>query len=218
MRGRELISVVAVVISVVTILTVSVSAHVVVRPSEVLTADFQTFTVGAPNEKETVFNEVKLEIPSGLMHVSVNTKPGWEVDIEREGSGDEATVKSITWSGGSVPSGFREDFGFSAQVPAEETELQWKAYQTYDDGTTVSWNLTEKEQPKNKDGSPDFSKSGPFSVTKVAAQTETEAIAGDIEKAASDAKGSADRAFYIGIAAVVVSLVSLYFATKKSEP
>lgn len=195
------------------------SAHVVVLPDETLTASFLTFTVSAPNEKEVAFNSVKLLIPSGLKYVTPSVKNGWQVNVEKDGEGESATVKSITWSGNSVPAGFREDFTFSGQAPAEPTDLQWKAYQTYENGETVAWDLAEDKQPKNADGSPDFSKSGPFSVTKVVKEPEasaqtTEAI-NKAEQAAVDAKDSANRAMYIGIAGVVLALIAIFLATRK---
>jgi uncharacterized protein YcnI len=192
------------------------SAHVVVRPAEVLTSGFQTFTVGAPNEKGVTFNKVELKIPEGLGHVSPVKMPGWDIEVEKEGSGEEAVATAIIWSGNEVESGFRQDFMFSARVPAEATELNWKAYQTYTNGQTVAWDLTEEEQPTKEDGSPDFSKSGPFSVTKVVAETEATTALNRAEQTAADADSSATRAMYVGIAGVVVGLVGIYLATRKS--
>jgi uncharacterized protein YcnI len=196
------------------IFSVSASAHVTVKPAEVLTASFNSFIVGAPNEKEMAFNEIKLEIPEGLKHVTPSVKPSWDVNVEKVGEGEEATVKSITWSGGSVPSGFREDFAFSAQAPGEAGDIQWKAYQTYEDGVTVSWNLSSEEQAKSDDDSHDFSTSGPFSVTKVVVENAENTQATD-SSAVADAQNKADISFYIATTGVIVGLVALYFATRK---
>lgn len=205
----------AVISAFLLMLTSAASAHVVVQPAEVPAASFQTFTAGAPNEKDIPFNEIKLLIPEGLGHVSVTQKPGWQVNVETEGEGSETAVKSITWHGGNVPAGFREDFTFSAQAPAETTELRWKAYQTYANGETVAWDLTNDEQPKTADGAPDFSQSGPFSVTKVVAETELAASLKKAEQAASDAKKSANRALYVGAAGIVIGLTGIALATRK---
>jgi uncharacterized protein YcnI len=193
------------------------SAHVVVRPAEVLTAGFQTFNVSAPNEKDVAYNNIKLVIPSGLMSVSPTVKPGWQVDVEKEGTGEKATVKSITWSGNSVAPGFREDFTFSSKVSSDATDLQWKAYQTYEGGITVAWDLTAAQQPKKADGSPDFSKSGPFSLTKVVKETEATTSLKKAEQATANAKKAADRALYVGVAALILSLVGVYGATRKAS-
>ncbi len=193
------------------------SAHVVVRPAEVLTASFQTFTVGAPNEKDVPTASVKLMIPGGLKHVLPTSKPGWQVDVEKEGSGEAAAVTSITWSGNTIPVGFREDFTFSAQVPAEALELQWKAYQTYENGDTVAWDLAQDKQPKKPDGKPDFSKSGPFSVTKVASETEAAAALKKLEQTTADAESAASRSQYISVAALAVGLGGVYLATRRKR-
>ncbi len=191
------------------------SAHVVVKPAEVMTAGFQTFTVGAPNEKEVAFNRVELKIPEGLEHVTPEQMAGWDIKVTKEGEGEQAVVKSIVWSGNEVRSGFRQDFTFSAKVPSEATEIRWKAYQTYTDGLVVSWDLSAEEQPKKEDGSPDFSKSGPFSVTKVVSETEAEMLAAQTAQKAVDAETTAKRALYVGVAGAVLSVVAVYLASKK---
>jgi uncharacterized protein YcnI len=185
------------------------SAHVVVRPGEAVTAGFQAFTMGVPNERDTDTTELKLTMPAGLKYVSPTQKPGWQIDVEKDGTGEDAVVKSITWSGGSVGVGFRDDFTFSAQVPAKATELQWKAYQTYADGTVVSWDQPASAT-KEEGGT-----SGPFSVTKVVATTQTDADIKKAQSAAADAKSAADTALYIGIAGVALGLAGIYLATRK---
>jgi uncharacterized protein YcnI len=200
--------------------TTQVTAHVVVRPAEVKTASFTTFTIGVPVEKDIPTTSLKLLIPEGLQYVTPTLKTGWFVSAEKEpieeGTGhSDAKVTSITWSGNTIPAGFRDEFTFSAKVPEAATQLEWKAYQTYADGTVVAWDKTETEQPKNEAGEPDFSAAGPFSVTKIVTETEGEIAQKRTEQAAGDADESADRAFYIGIAASVLSLVAIGLAFRK---
>lgn len=137
------------------------SAHVVVKPASVGVAAFQTFTMGVPVEKDITTTGLRLVIPDGLKYVSPNVKPGWSVSVKKEGEGEDAHVTEISWTGGSIPSGQRDDFVFSAQAPAKEGELHWKAYQTYADGSIVTWD----QEPK--DERDDDSAGGPYSVTKV---------------------------------------------------
>lgn len=185
------------------------SAHVVVKPAEVVTAGFQTFTIGVPNEKAIPTTEVKLAIPEGLQYVSPTVKSGWSINVEKEGSGEDATVKSITWSGGEIGEGLRDDFTFSAKVPENATELQWKAYQTYADGTVVSWDQAES------DNSHGGGNSGPFSVTKVVTETSQDTAAKKADQAAADASHTARQALYVGIAGVVVGMIGIFFATRR---
>lgn len=186
------------------------SAHVVVKPVEVLTAGFQTFTIGVPNEKDIPTTSIKLVIPDGLKHVSPTQKTGWQIDVEKEGTGEDATVKSITWSNDMIDAGFRDDFTFSGQVPEKATDLQWKAYQTYSDGTVVSWDKASTGGDDEEGGN-----SGPFSVTKVVSETAQDAAMKKADQAAADAKTAASNSLYVGIAGVVLGLVGVFLATRK---
>lgn len=198
-------------------LTGLASAHVVVKPAEVVTAGFQTFTMGVPNEKSVANVGLKLMIPAGLKHVSPTVKPGWNITVEKAGEGEEATVTSISWSGGSIASGYRDDFTFSAQVPAETGDLQWKAYQTYADSVIVSWDKSTEDQPKKADGSPDFTSSGPFSVTKVVSETQATTDLKATQQAAADANTAAKRAGYLAIAGLAIGVAAFVSSTKNSK-
>lgn len=180
----------------------SAFAHVVVKPAEVLTAQFQTFTVSVPNEKDNPTTKLKLIVPEGLEYVTPTVKNGWKIKSEKS----KDTVKSITWSDGSIGVDLRDEFTFSAKLPSEATELKWKAYQTYSDGSTVSW---DKETDNGHDGSD----TGPFSVTKVVAETDGKAIATEPSEVKSESV--ATPALYTAIAGVVISLVAVFIALRR---
>lgn len=188
----------------------TVSAHVVVRPAEVVTAGFQTFTVGVPNEKDIPTTSIKLLIPDGLRHVSPTQKAGWQIATAKQGTGEETVITSITWSGGAVNPGLRDDFTFSAQVPETATELQWKAYQTYADGTVVSWDQAGDGGHGEAAGN-----TGPFSVTTVVAESTQDTSAKNANQTAADAKKAASRSLYVAAAGVVVGLMGVFLATRK---
>lgn len=142
----------------------SAFAHVTVKPSQVNIGTFQVFDISVPVEKEIPAVGIRLNIPEGLDYVSPTVKPGWKVDIKKNSDGK---VTELAWSSGSIPAGQRDDFTFSAKVPTTSGTLQWKAYQTYKDGSVVSWDLDADKQPVKENGEPDFSKSGPYSKTEV---------------------------------------------------
>jgi len=130
------------------------SAHVIVTPSSIgIGTDDVPFTAGVPNEKNIPVIGLKLLIPSGLADVVPNVKPGWTITVKK--NGDQVT--EIDWAGGSIPVGERDQFTFSAQVPADQTTLDWKAYQTYQDGGIVAWD----EDPA------DLTSTNPYSETQV---------------------------------------------------
>lgn len=196
----------------------SVFAHVSVKPAEVGVGAFQTFTVGVPNEKGIAVTKIRLVLPDGLEHVSPNIKSGWKVDMVHEESSsmsqdpaghDDHIVKEIIWTG-VIPAGYREDFYFSAKAPVSTTTVMWKAYQTYADGSVVSWELSpDAQQPKDEKGNPDYTKFGPASSTKVV---------NDLAQApqSEDAKPK-DSSNKIAMLALVLSLISLGWQFSKKS-
>lgn len=141
----------------VLLLPASAFAHVVVTPKEASVAQRLIFTMSVPNEKSVAVTNLKLLVPSGVTDITPTSKDGWKITTIKDTDGE---VASINWSG-AIPIGERQDFSFSAQVPAQTTELDWKAYQTYADNSTVHWD----QKPTSDHESDD---SGPYSVTKVA--------------------------------------------------
>jgi uncharacterized protein YcnI len=189
----------------------TVQAHVTVKPSSAGVASFQTFTLSVPSEKEIATVNIRLLVPEGLQNVTPTVKSGWTIRLVE----DHDIVKEIVWSNGSIPGEYRDEFSFSAKVPATETTLFWKAYQTYKDGSVVAWELTpDRSQPKKADGAPDFSQFGPASQTKIindlqaSSQTpKTDCAQTDCVKPTNKNDGTA-----FGVVAIIISLISLYFA------
>lgn len=175
-------------------------AHVTVKPSTGLPAAYQTFTTSVPNEKEIPVTEIRLVIPSEIGSVTPTVKQGWAISTEK--SGDKVT--EIVWRGGTIDAGLRDEFTFSAQLPAKESEVIWKAYQTYQDGSVVSWD----QKPADDHGheSEDETK-GPYSVTSVKEAK---------EESPQPASSSSDNLPYVisGVA-VLLSALALTRASKK---
>lgn len=137
----------------------SVSAHVSVKPAGANVATHTDFSITVPNEKEIPTTTVRLVVPDALQSVTPYVKAGWKIDVKKDGD----KVKEITWTGGLIPAGQKDLFNFTTQVPVSETTLIWKTYQTYEDGTTVSWDA----DPKIKDDDSEKAVSGPWSETKI---------------------------------------------------
>lgn len=192
----------------------SAAAHVVVKPAEAPTASFQTFTVSVPSERDEPTTGLKVLIPEGLKHVSPTVKPGWQIMVDKKGEGKSAAVTAIVWSDGVIPAEFRDEFTFSAQTPAQATDLKWSAYQTYENGEVVAWDLAKDKQPKKADGSPDFSMSGPFSVTTLTAKAP---IATHEDASASEVEVVANRALSMSAVAVILGLVAIFLGTRKKS-
>lgn len=185
------------------------SAHVTVSPNEATTASYQTFTISVPNEKSIPTVSVKLLIPEVIGSATPTQKAGWQIVKEMTGEGDSQRTTSLTWEGGSIADGTRDEFTFSAKLPEKATDLQWKAYQTYADGTVVAWD--QDEHGNHGHGG----NSGPFSVTKVAEQSEADIAATKTDQAAKDAQTNAERTLYISVGALLLSAVTMGVALRK---
>lgn len=174
------------------------SAHVIVTPNHANVGQELVFNVSVPNERTVPVSSVKLDVPKGVDEVTPTTTPGWT--ITTDGSGDDVTA--ITWTG-SIPVGQREDFSFGAQVPGTASQLDWKAYQTYADGTVVHWD----QKPDGDDDA--VGTAGPYSVTKVI---------NDLSSANTSINASSSNkdtlALALSIAAFVLSIGGLFIRRK----
>jgi uncharacterized protein YcnI len=201
--------VVGVALGIASLVTGSASAHVVVKPSDALTGAFQDFSVNVPNEKDMPVTIVKLLVPGSVQEVTPTVKPGWQIDVEKDGQAGTAKVKSITWSVGTIPVGLRDDFGFSAKTPDKATDIQWKAYQTYEGGQVISWD----QKPAANETDDDSAVNGPYSVTKVTAKPVTTQDASSND----DQANTNNQARAISIVALAVSVVAFSIATRKNK-
>ncbi len=163
----------AIALTIFTLTAQSALAHVAVTPAEVVTASRQDFSVGVPNEKDIPTTSVRLVLAEGLSSVTPYVKPGWDIEMKTSGEGEDANITEIIWSGGKISQGLRDVFVFRAMTPADETTLVWKAYQTYSDGTVVSWDQEESED--GHDEAEDETK-GPQSETKVVKALSTDHV------------------------------------------
>lgn len=158
-----------------------VFAHAVVSPKQAGVAAFVDFSLSVPSEKDASTTSVKLMLPASVNIVTPVVKPGWKVVVKSgpvpagmqapkamDGDVMDSIPTEIDWTGGSIPSGQKDLFTFSVQTPAQPTELDWKVYQGFSDGSTVSWDLGPNDsQPKDDKGNSDFSSKGPYSKTMV---------------------------------------------------
>jgi uncharacterized protein YcnI len=145
------------------ILPVTAYAHVIVTPGQAGVGQELVFNISIPNERQVAVTGLKLLIPDGVSDVIPTSQAGWTITTTTgtpNDSTDGPTTTAINWSG-TIPVGQRQDFSFSAQVPGQATELDWKAYQSYADGTVVHWD----QKPTGSDDA--NGNAGPYSVTHV---------------------------------------------------
>jgi uncharacterized protein YcnI len=118
-------------------------AHAEISPAVVLSKHLQEFGLLVPTEKENATTtSVELTVPSGFAIDSFVPAPGWKRTVQSKGSGEEAIVQKVTWTGGKTPTGEDSAFHFLAS-PSSSKTYDFKVRQTYSDGSIVDWSGPE---------------------------------------------------------------------------
>lgn len=194
---KRLITGIIISIATLSLLPTATFAHVVVTPAKASIGQHLTFNVSVANEKDVDVTALKLTIPAGLDDVSPTTKDGWTIDTTKTGD----AVTEISWTNGKIPVGQRQDFSFGAQAPAKAGDIDWKAYQTYADGTVVKWD----QAPTNSDT--EGENVGPYSVTTVSDDLTTPVV--------STQTPTTSLTLVLSIVAVILSVASLFIRRRK---
>jgi uncharacterized protein YcnI len=141
--GRRLVAVGLVAAAASLVIAAAASAHARVSPPVVLSKTGQVFSLAVPTEEEgATTTKIEFTPPSGFSIDSFVPSPGWHREVESTGSGEDAVVTKVTWTGGSVPTGEDAFFQFLAQTDSTKT-YTFGVRQTYSDGKVVDWNGSE---------------------------------------------------------------------------
>jgi uncharacterized protein YcnI len=125
------------------VVAASAAAHAHVSPPVALAKAGQVFTLAVPTEKDgATTTSVELTPPQGFSIDSFVAAPGWKRAVQQTGSGENATITKVTWSGGAVPTGEATSFGFLATA-ATSGSYTFGVRQTYSDGSVVNWSGPE---------------------------------------------------------------------------
>jgi uncharacterized protein YcnI len=135
---------VAVTMAAALVLAAVASAHAIVSPPVAKSEVLQQFTLSVPTEKEDVTTKkIEMTVPSGFAIDSFEPAPaGWERQVKSTGSGEDAVVQSVIWTGGDVPTDEDSVFRFNGSVSGDKT-YTFGVRQTYSDGSVVDWNGPE---------------------------------------------------------------------------
>jgi uncharacterized protein YcnI len=119
-------------------------AHASVSPAVSLAGALQLYSLAVPTEKSgATTNKIVLTVPKGFGIDSFVPPPaGWTQSAQSTGSGEDAVVQQVTWSGGRTPTGQDAMFQFLAQ-PASPGTYTFHVQQTYSDGSIVNWDGPE---------------------------------------------------------------------------
>jgi uncharacterized protein YcnI len=116
------------------------SAHARISPAVSLSGKLQLYSLAVPTEKAGVTTStIVLSVPNGFGIDSFVPPPtGWTQNVKSTGSGDNAIVQQVTWTGGKTPTGEDSMFQFLAQ-PSKPGTYTFHVQQTYSDGSIVNW-------------------------------------------------------------------------------
>lgn len=115
------------------------SAHVKIYPEKVTAGSYETFTVSVPSEKENAnTTKIKVDIPKNVVISRVEPRSGWKYQLKKDNTGK---IMAITWkatNSGLKPIEFIQ-LKMEGKVKKNADQINFKAYQTYSDGSTVKW-------------------------------------------------------------------------------
>jgi uncharacterized protein YcnI len=121
--------------------------HARVSPAVSVSGQLQLYSLAVPTEKSGATTaKIVMTVPSGFGIDSFVPPPaGWKQRVQSTGSGEDAVVQRVTWTGGATPTGEDSLFEFLAQ-PASAKEYTFRVQQTYSDGSIVDWSGSESSE------------------------------------------------------------------------
>jgi uncharacterized protein len=122
------------------LLPAGASAHARISPPVSVSGKLQLYSLAVPTEKAGLTTaKIVMTVPAGFgIDSFVPPPPGWHQRVSQTGSGDNAVVTRVTWTGGHTPTGEDSLFQFLAQ-PASAKTYTFAVEQTYSDGSIVNW-------------------------------------------------------------------------------
>ena len=128
------------------VVATTASAHARMSPSVSLANELQLYSLAIPTEKANAYTtKIVLTLPKGFSIDSFVPSPGWTRAEHSTGSGEDAVVTQVTWSGGHTPTEEDSLFQFLAQPSAAGT-YTFHVQQTYSDGSIVDWSGPESSE------------------------------------------------------------------------
>jgi uncharacterized protein YcnI len=120
--------------------------HARVSPAVSVSGELQLYSLAVPTEKEgKTTTKIVLTVPVGFSIDSFAPSPGWQRQDQATGSGEDAVIQQVTWTGGHTPTDEDSLFQFLAQ-PSKTGSYTFKVQQTYSDGSIVNWSGSESSE------------------------------------------------------------------------
>jgi periplasmic copper chaperone A len=204
------------------------AAHVTVSPTSAPQGSTQELTFKVPNEEsgaDTVGIQLQIPTADPIAQVLAKPVPGWKITVHTitlskplttdDGTFNQA-VDEIDWTGGSIPPEQYQDFSISVDpLPADTTQLVFKAVQTYSNGDVVRWiDLAVPGEPEPDHPAPVLTLTpvgAGTSGASASAQTGSGAASGSSAGAASSGSGG-DGPGVAGLVVGALGFVTAAFA------
>jgi uncharacterized protein YcnI len=122
-------------------------AHVVAAPGEAKAGSYSAiaFRVGHACGAGDTTLKLRVEIPDGVASARPQPKPGWTIDIEKDG--DRATA--VTWTG-RLPDDQFDDFALLMKLPAQAVTLVFPVIQSCETGESQWTEIPDPQRPDEK--------------------------------------------------------------------
>lgn len=134
---------IALTLAIALIVPAAASAHARISPAVSLSKQLQLYSLAVPTEDNNVTTtKIVMNVPAGFGIDSFAPSPGWKMDAKQTGSGSNAVITQVTWTGGKVPTGQDSVFWFLAQPDKAQT-YKFTVQQTYSSGKVVDWSGAE---------------------------------------------------------------------------
>jgi periplasmic copper chaperone A len=192
-------------------------AHITVSPDSVPAGSATVLTFHVPNEEskaDTVKVDVQIPTDHPIAQLLVQPVPGWNVSVKTitlakpittdDGTFNQA-VSEVIWSGGKILPGQFQSFQISADpMPSGESQVVFKAIQTYSNGDVVRWiDLQQPGQP-----APDH----PAPVVTLTTSTTPASTANTSAAPGATAAGADGLSRVLGVAGLVLGLLACLLA------
>jgi uncharacterized protein YcnI len=121
----------------------SLSAHVMVSPTQSKAGATQKYQLRVHNEAKVAATSIDLEIPDGVMVAEIVQPPNGTFTTKKVG--DRITV--VTWTVEVAPNKYVA-LPFTARNPTGQTELHWSMREHLADGSIVNWSDKQGSEEK----------------------------------------------------------------------
>ncbi|HEX3704618.1 MAG TPA: DUF1775 domain-containing protein [Vicinamibacterales bacterium] len=124
----------SIVVFLAAVAAASLSAHVMVSPTQSKAGATQKYQLRVHNEAKVAATSIDLEIPGGVAVSEIAKTANGTFTTQK--AGDRITV--ITWTIDVQPNKYVA-LPFTAQNPSGQAELHWNIREHLADGSTVNW-------------------------------------------------------------------------------